>query len=150
MTTKWVNVEAIGSYFESLSDPRHTRNRKHLLVDVVVISVCGMVCGCDGPTALHRWADERRDWLKEFLELPNGIPSRDCIRRLLLALKPAAFQRCFQEWIAQAIVDDTAAPHRLVAIDGKTCRGSHDAGRGLGPLHIVSAWASEEGIALGQ
>jgi hypothetical protein len=54
MAPKWVNVEAIGSYFESLSDPRHTRNRKHRLVDIVVISVCGMVCGCDGPTAIHR------------------------------------------------------------------------------------------------
>ena len=53
---KLVDVESIGSYFESLSDPRHTRNRKHLLVDIVVIAVCGMVCGCDGPTAIHRWA----------------------------------------------------------------------------------------------
>ena len=58
MATKLVNVESIGSYFESLSDPRHTRNRKHLLVDIVVIAVCGMLCGCDGPTAIHRWADE--------------------------------------------------------------------------------------------
>ena len=84
MPTRWVNVESIGSYFESLSDPRHTRNRKHLLVDIVVIAVCGMVCGCDGPTAIHRWAENRRDWLAQFLSLPNGIPSRDCIRRLLI------------------------------------------------------------------
>ena len=150
MTTKWVNVEAIGSYFESLSDPRHTRNRKHLLIDVVVIAVCGMVCGCDGPTAIHRWAANRHDWLKQFLRLPNGVPSRDCIRRLLMALKPESFQRCFQGWIAQAVRTDEPGPGRLVAIDGKTCRGSHDAGQGLGPLHIVSAWASEEGVALGQ
>jgi predicted transposase YbfD/YdcC len=150
MAGKWVNVEAIGSYFQSLSDPRHTRNRRHLLVDIVVIAVCGMVCGCDGPTAIHRWATQRHAWLKEFLTLPNGIPSRDCIRRLLMALKPEAFQRCFQEWISQAIRTDEGGPLRLVAIDGKTCRGSHDAAQGLGPLHIVSAWASEEGIALGQ
>jgi predicted transposase YbfD/YdcC len=150
MATKLVNVESIGSYFESLSDPRHTRNRKHLLVDVVVIAVCGMVCGCDGPTAIHRWAANRLDWLKTFLPLANGIPSRDCIRRLLLALHPEAFQKCFQDWISQAVVTDDGGPARLVAIDGKTCRRSHDAGNGLGPLHIVSAWASEEGIALGQ
>jgi predicted transposase YbfD/YdcC len=150
MAEKWVNVEAIGSYFESLSDPRHTRNRKHLLVDVVVIAVCAMVCGCDGPTAIRRWASNRYDWLKQFLSLPNGVPSRDCIRRLLMALKPEAFQGCFQDWIAQAIRTDEGGPARLVAIDGKTCRGSHDGGKGLGPLHIVSAWASEEGIALGQ
>src|SRR5271165_4006286 len=127
MATKWVNVESIGSYFQSLSDPRHTRNRKHLLVDIVVIAVCALVCGSDGPTAIHRWAAERRDWLRLFLALPNGIPSRDCIRRLLLALKPQAFQQCFQAWIAQAIRTDTDGPARLVAIDGKTNRRSHDA-----------------------
>ena len=150
MATKWVNVEAIGSYFESLSDPRHTRNRKHRLVDIVVIAVCGMVCGCDGPTAIHRWASNRREWLEQFLELPNGIPSRDCIRRLIMALKPDAFQGCFQEWIAHAAERDEGRPDRLIAIDGKTNRRSHDRAADLGPLHIVSAWASAEGVALGQ
>jgi predicted transposase YbfD/YdcC len=147
---KLVDVESVGSYFQSLSDPRHTRNRKHLLGDIIVIAICGILCNCDGPTAIHRWAVNRADWLREILELPNGIPSRDCIRRLLIALKPQAFQGCFQNWIAKAITTDDIKPDRLVAIDGKTCRGSHDAGKGLGALHIVSAWASEEGIALGQ
>ena len=150
MATQWVNVESIGSYCESLSDPRHTRNRKHLLIDVVVIAVCGLVCGCDGPTAIHRWATHRLDWLKQFLTLPHGVPSRDCIRRLLLMLRPEAFPKCFQDWIAQAVPSDDNGPARLIAIDGKACRRSHDAAQGLGPLHIVSAWASEEGIALGQ
>jgi predicted transposase YbfD/YdcC len=150
MATKLVNVESIASYFQSLSDPRHTRNRKHLLVDVVVIAICAMVSGSDGPTAIHRWAANRFDWLKQFLPLPNGIPSRDCIRRLLMALSPEAFQKCFQDWIADAIQTDDDGTKRLVAIDGKTCRRSHDAAEGLGPLHIVSAWASAEGIALGQ
>ena len=126
MATKWVNVEAIGSYFESLTDPRHTRNRKHLLIDIAVIAVCGMVCGCDGPTAIHRWASNRRAWLQQFLALPNGIPSRDCIRRLLMALKPEAFQKCFQDWVADVIPPDEGNPDRLIAIDGKTNRGSHD------------------------
>jgi hypothetical protein len=147
---KLVDIESIGSYFETLSDPRHTRNRKHLLVDIMVISVCAILCGCDGPTAMHRGAIERHEWLTQYLPLPNGILSRDCIRRLLIALKPEAFQRCFQNWIAQAIVSADSGPDRLVAIDGKTCRGSHDAGKDLGPIHIVSAWASEEGIARGR
>ena len=147
---KLVDVGTIGSYFESLSDPRHTRNRKHLLVDIAVIAVCGIVCGCDGPTAIHRWAKRRHSWLARYLALANGIPSRDCIRRLLMALKPEAFQRCFQAWIRDAIPTDADHPGRLVAIDGKTCRRSHDSAKGLGALHIVSAWASEEGIALGQ
>jgi predicted transposase YbfD/YdcC len=147
---KLVDVGTIGSYFESLTDPRHSRNRKHLLVDIMVIAVAAIVCGCDGPTGIQRWAKARRDWLAQYLTLPNGIPSRDCIRRLLLALQPQAFQRCFQNWSTQALVAATAPGKRLVAIDGKSCRGSHDAGKELGPLHIVSAWASEEGLALGQ
>ena len=147
---KLVDVESVGSYFQSLSDPRHTRNRKHLLGDIIVIAVCGILCNCDGPTAIHRWAVNRADWLREILALPNGIPSRDCIRRLLMALQPQAFQLCFQNWIAQAVPTDDPKIKRLIAIDGKSCRGSHDAAAGLGALHIVSAWASEEGIALGQ
>jgi predicted transposase YbfD/YdcC len=147
---KLVDVGSIGSYFESMSDPRHTRNRKHLLSDVIVIAVCGILCGCDGPTAIQRWAKSKTDWLRQTLSLANGIPSRDCIRRVLIAIKPQAFQRCFHSWIASVIHYDDSQSDSLVAIDGKTCRGSHDAGNGLGALHIVSAWASEEGIALGQ
>src|SRR3954447_20804392 len=147
---KLVDVGSIGSYFESLSDPRHIRNRKHLLVDIAVIAVCGILCGCDGPTAIHRWAKHRESWLALHLALPNAIPSRDCTRRLLIALKPEAFQCCFRAWIADAIPFDADEPARLVAIDGKTCRRSHDRAKSLGALHIVSAWAGEEGIALGQ
>lgn len=150
MAGKWVNVESIGSYFESLTDPRHHRNRKHLLVDVVVIAICGMLCGCDGPTAIHRWAVNRLDWLQQFLSLPHGVPSRDCIRRLLMMLRPEAFQQCFQDWLTTAIQTDDSGPARLIAIAGKACRRSHDASKSLGALHIVSAWASEQGIALGQ
>jgi predicted transposase YbfD/YdcC len=150
MATKPVTVGSIGSYFESLTDPRHTRNRKHRFLDVVVIAVCGVVCGCDGPTAIRRWAVARADWLKGFLELPNGIPSRDCIRNLLMALEPEAFQACFRDWIARALVAADDGPRRLVAIDGKTLRRSHDGANHLGPLHIVSAWAAEHGVALGQ
>ena len=87
-------------------------------------------------------------WFSTFA-LPNGVPSRDCIRRTLIVLKPEAFQRCFQAWISDTIKADASNPDRLVAIDGKACRGSHDEAKGLGALHIVSAWASEQGIALG-
>ena len=147
---KTVDVESITTFFETLPDPRHTRNRKHLLVDLAVIAVAAVICNCDGPTAIHRWATLRKDWLAQRLALPHGIPSRDCIRRLLLALKPDAFQRCFRDWIAAALPAVPAPAGRLVAIDGKTCRGSRDDAHALGPLHLVSAWASEEGIALGQ
>jgi len=148
--TKIIDVGSVGSFFQSLTDPRHTRNRKHLMTDIIIIAVCGIICNCDGPTAIHRWANLNNEWLKQFLSLSNGIPSRDCIRRLLMVLKPAAFQKCFQEWIATALPANDTSRLKLVSIDGKTCRGSHDAAHGLGTMHIVSAWASEEGIALGQ
>ena len=145
-----IDVGAIGAYFDTLTDPRRELNRKHLLADIIVIAVCGIICGCDGPTGIHRWATRQAGWLRQHLALPNGIPSRDCIRRLLLALKPQAFQQCFQRWLAEALpaTADGTRPH--IAIDGKTCRRSHDARHDLGALHIVSAWASAEGLALGQ
>jgi hypothetical protein len=85
-----VDVGSIASDFESPSDPRHTRNHKHLMGDIAVIAACGVICGCDGPTAIHRWAKQRTSWLAQHLALPNCIPSRDCIRRLLMALNPEA------------------------------------------------------------
>lgn len=145
-----VSLDSVVKYFESLPDPRHTRNRRHLLVDVIVIAVCGVIVGCEGPTAIERWAKAKKDWLGQWLELPNGIPSRDCLRRVLSALKPEAFQECFQRWIAECLTGDADGSHRTIAIDGKTMRRSHDGAGGLGPLHLVSAWASEQGIALGQ
>jgi predicted transposase YbfD/YdcC len=145
-----VSPISIVKHFESLPDPRHQRNRRHLLVDVIVISVCGVIAGCEGPTAVHRWAKVKEDWLRELLELPHGIPSRDCVRRVLSSLKPEAFQRCFGEWIAESFSSDDDDAARHIAIDGKTLRRSHNRGAGLGPLHVVSAWASRQGLALGQ
>lgn len=149
-----VSPGSLVMYFESLPDPRHTRNRKHRLVDVIVIAVCGVMVGCEGPTAIALWAKKKREFLKTFLELPKGLPSRDCLRRVLSLLKPEAFQHCFQEGIAACLAADghaaAATGVRHVAIDGKTLRRSHDRGRALGPLHIVSAWASAQGLSLGQ
>lgn len=150
MADSTIALHSVVKHFESLPDPRHTRNRRHLLVDVIVISVCGVIVGCEGPTAIVRWAKAKEDWLRQLLELPNGIPSRDCVRRVLSALKPEAFQKCFQCWIAECLTDDAGGLHRTIAIDGKTMRRSHDRAAGLDPLHLVSAWSSEQGIALGQ
>lgn len=136
-------------HFEFLPDPRHHRNRRHLLVDVITIAVCGVIVGCEGPTSIRVWAKAKEEWLKQFLELPHGIPSRDCIRRVLTALKPEAFQECFASWIA-SLVGEGVTGQPIVAIDGKTLRRSHDGKNGLGPLHLVSAWATENGLSLGQ
>ena len=93
--TVTVPIRSIVKHFESLPDPRHTCNRLHLLADGLSIAVCGVIVGCSGPSAIERWAKAKKEWLKEVLALPNGIPSRDCIRRILCALKPEAFQNVF-------------------------------------------------------
>lgn len=151
----------ISRHFGKLEDPRSHINRKHLLGDVIVICVCAVLSGCDGPIAIGQWAKSKAAWLKEHLELPNGIPSHDTIGRLLAALKPAAFQACFASWVAsivearerrlrQETEDPSLANHRHLAIDGKTLRGSHDHRKGLGALHLVSVWAVDCGVSLGQ
>ena len=144
-----VRLSSIVKHFESPPDPPQQGNRRHLLVDVMTLAVCGVIVGCSGPSAIERWAKAKKDWLKQLLALPNGIPSRDCIRRVLSALKPEAFQACFQSWIASLVSEDEGM-RTMIAIDGKTMRRSHDRAAGLGPLHLVSAWASEHGLALGQ
>jgi len=142
-----VSLDSIVQHFESLPAPRHTCNRRHLLVDIITIAVCGVIVGCSGPSAIERWAKAKREWLKEVLALPNGIPSRDCIRRILCTLNPKAFQTCFKSWTVSLLSPDD---DKTIAIDGKTMRRSHDGAAGLGPLHMVSAWASEHSLSLGQ
>ncbi len=141
-------------YFQDLEDPRCATNRRHLLGDLIVISICGVVDGADGPRTIGVWAQEQEEWLRQYLELPNGIPSHDTIGRLLAALNPSAFQSCFQAWIRSLRGDDCdeldLGQQKVVAIDGKALRRSHDRKRGLGPLFMVSAWAVDEGISLGQ
>lgn len=144
-----VGLSSIIQHFEALSDPRHTRNRRHLLVDVIALCVCGVIVGCSGPSAIAQWARAKRDWLQRWLRLPNGIPSRDCIRRVLSTLKPEAFQQCFQSWIA-SLAGECMNNGTSIAIDGKTVRRSHDEKNGRGPLHLVSAWATAHGLSLGQ
>lgn len=144
-----VSGRSIVRYFETLADPRHHRNRRHLLVDVITIAVCGVIVGCNGPSSIRIWAKAKEEWLRRFLALPNGLPSRDCIRRVLTALKPEAFQECFASWIA-SLMSESETGQPIVAIDGKTMRRSHDQKNGLGPLHLVSAWATENGLSLGQ
>jgi predicted transposase YbfD/YdcC len=159
------DILEISAQFGTLEDPRSHINRKHSLGDLMVICVCGVLSGCDGPIAIGDWAICKEAWLQEHLELPHGLPSHDTIGRLLMALKPAAFQACFTNWVAAIIQRQSLSPEggdlsachepgavapRHIAIDGKTLRRSHDRRKGLGPLHLVSAWAVECGVSLGQ
>ena len=103
------DVVSILDYFEDLEDPRSTINSKHLLGDLIVISICGVLAGADGPKAIGVWAASNEEWLKQHLELPYGIPSHDTIGRLLVLLKPAAFQACFHNWIRTLRTGDESA-----------------------------------------
>lgn len=141
------------SFFDDLPDPRSTVNRRHLLGDVIVISICGVLANADGPTAITKWAKLNDQWLRKHLALPNGIPAKDTIRRILTSLNPIAFQQCFSEWIDSLSFlseEEKAEQKKHIAIDGKALRRSHDKKNELGALFIVSAWASDCGITLGQ
>jgi len=157
MTTIGVaEINGIVRHFEEMDDPRSQVNRLHLLVDIIVISILGVLAGADGPLAIARWADAQEQWLKHYLRLPNGVPSRDTIGRVLQSLKPSAFQQCFAAWLTSlhkqpnAEKDQEGEPPRQIALDGKCLRRSHAHGRGLGAMYLVSAWATDQGIALGQ
>lgn len=153
------DVVSIVDFFEDLDDPRSAINRKHLLGDLIVICICGVLAGADGPKAIGVWAQANAEWLRQRLRLPAGIPSHDTVGRLLALLKPAAFQSCFEKWIhslrnrddrdAPATVKDESAKE-VIAIDGKALRRSHDRKHNLGPLFLVSAWSVQRGISLGQ
>jgi predicted transposase YbfD/YdcC len=151
------DVGSIRACFEDLEDPRSSVNRKHLLGDLIVISICAVIAGADGPKAIGVWATSNKEWLKQHLELPYGIPSHDTIGRLLILLKPAAFQTCFQNWIRTLRTGDelatgelTSGKQEVIAIDGKALRRSHDRKHNLGALFLVSAWSVEQGVSLGQ
>ena len=150
-------IHGIVRHFTELEDPRSHVNRLHLLVDVIVISLLGVLAGADGPLAIATWAAAQEEWLKRHLRLPAGIPSRDTIARVLHSLKPSAFQKCFAAWLSSfqeepsiAPKDQQETPLRQIALDGKCLRRSHARNRGLGAMYLVSAWATDKGISLGQ
>ena len=146
-------LDEIAASFATLEDPRSEINRRHPLPSVLVIAVLAVLAGAAGPTAIARWAKLKEDLLEGLLDLPRGIPGKDVFRRVLMALKPAAFEAGFNAWIARLrdeATAETGIERPIIALDGKTARRSHDAKDGLGPLHVVTAWAGEYGLALGQ
>jgi len=138
---------SIRQCFADVSDPRREHRRLHRLWDIIAITICAVVGNADSWVEVARYGVRKRAWLETFLELPNGIPSHDTFNRVFALLDPTALQQGFGHWM-EALVEATAG--RLVAIDGKTLRHSFDRADGKGPLHLVSAWASENRLVLGQ
>ncbi len=146
-------LDEIVASFATLEDPRSEINRRHPLPSVLVIAVLAVLAGAAGPTAIARWAKYKEDLLTGILDLPRGIPGKDVFRRVLMTLKPEAFEACFNAWVARLrdeAIAATGVARPIVAIDGKAARRSHDAKNDLGALHVVTAWAGEYGLALGQ
>ncbi len=138
---------AITSYFSDLEDPRSDHTRRHQLIDIITITVCGVICGADSWVELEQFGKSKEEWLKRFLELPNGIPSHDTFGRVFAQLDAQQFRDCFLSWV-QAVSAVTRG--QVIAIDGKTLRRSHDRSLGKTAIHMVSAWASENRLVLGQ
>jgi hypothetical protein len=140
-------VRSLRDALAHLTDPRVNRQRRHLLLDIVIIAVCAVIAGAETWKDMAIWGQSHQAWLQRFLDLPHGIPSRDTFRRVISRLEEQEFQRGFTRWMAALA---RATKGRLVAFDGKTARASKGRTELGHPLHIVSAWASEQHLTLGQ
>lgn len=129
-----------------MEDFRLNRKKEHLLIDIISIAVAATLCGCSGYDEIEDFGLVRLDWLKTFLELPNGIPSHDTFNRVFSKMDPIKFEECFRNW-----VNSMSGPHKeqLLCIDGKTIRGAKANGQ-KSLIHMVSVWASESNLVFGQ
>jgi predicted transposase YbfD/YdcC len=138
---------SIGKHFANLEDPRIDRTKRHSLLDILVIAICAVICGADNWEEVQLFGEAKEKWFKTFLELPNGIPSHDTFWRVFARLDPQQFQESFVNWIS-SVAEVTRG--QVIAIDGKTLRRSHDRALGRGAIDMVSAWAAENHLVLGQ
>jgi predicted transposase YbfD/YdcC len=147
MVVKTTPVATIELYFSELDDPRVQRTQRHKLIDILVIAICAVICGGDDYVAMEDFGKAKEKWLRQYLELPNGIPSHDTFWRVFEALDPEQFQACFLAWMG-AVRRQTQG--EIVAIDGKQLRHSYDKQADKGAIHMVSAWATTNRLVLGQ
>ena len=140
-------VELFTPHFADLPDPRLDRSKRHALLDILILALCATLGGANGWADIERFGKAKRDFFRQFLSLPNGIPAHDTFGRVFARLDPVALLGCIQKWLAAF---GAALDRELVAIDGKTLRGSFDTAAGQSPLHLVSAWATEARLVLGQ
>src|SRR5829696_7696279 len=142
-----MSIESLVRHLSAVGDPRCQGKIEHRLIDILVIAVCAVIACAESWDDVALYGRSKLAWLRTFLELPNGIPSHDTFRRVFMLIDPDAFERGFAAWVG-SLVD--SFEREVVAIDGKTLRRSFDRSRERSPLHLVSAWASEQGLVLGQ
>lgn len=138
---------SITEHFDAVRDPRVERNKLYPLMEILLLVVCAMISGAEGWEAMEEFGKEKLDWLRKFAPFANGIPSHDCIASVISRLNPKTFQACFISW-TRAVAQATNG--EVVAVDGKTSRGSRDRRNGRAALHMVSAWGSRNRLVLGQ
>ena len=138
---------SITTHFKNLPDPRVNRTRRHALHDILVIALCAAICGADDWVAIARFGRAKQAWFQRFLALPHGIPSHDTFGRVFAALDPEAFKAAFLAWVRTLAA---VLPGDVIAIDGKTLRQTFDTAADKAAIHMVSAWASTQGLCLGQ
>lgn len=134
----------LGEAFEELQDPRSGPARRHDLCEMVVMALCAVLCGADSWVDVAEWAEDNESWLRQYVVLEHGTPSHDTFARVFRVLDAAVFERCFRSWIAALV----GVVEGVVAVDGKTLRGSQDGANSA--LHMVSAYATASGLCLGQ
>src|ERR1051325_9927254 len=139
------SVASIKKHFRRLHDPRVRGRSRHLLIDLLVMALCGLIANCGDWPDIALFARQRESWFRRFLKLPGGIPAHDTFERVFAALNPRALEACCLAWL-RAIAGLAGVEH--IAIDGKGLRGS--ASSKLGALHVVSAWATKAQVSLGQ
>ena len=139
--------DTILKHFSGLEDPRIDRTKQHLLGDIIAIAILAVLSGADSWVAIETYAQAKQEWLQQFLALPNGIPSHDTIARVFARLDSQAFEQCFHRWVESITL---AIGAQVIPIDGKTVRQSFDRERRQKAIHVISAWASEHRLVLGQ
>lgn len=140
--------ETFSEHFSELIDPRiDNANKRHDMMDILVLTILAVICGADGWVDVEAFGKAKYDWLKAFLKLPHGIPSHDTIGRFFALLDPLQLQACFMSWVNSLV---TVSQGEIIAIDGKTLRHSYDSSKNKGAIHMVSAWAQQNRMVLGQ